>query len=307
MSQFKLILIFVLFIVSATYATVTRPFDFKKWNFKKDIDLAYVLMYDIDNGILIKSQDKAGNIKSQEILAKLNKLNVYSNSLHKTIKKRLARRRFQKEVEFPLLKIVRKYKYLTKNYKNKRFIENPEYTKLIVERSIKKVLFLENYFQSKFKNVKFHKKIKKRIDANQSSLKSLKGKTNSPVRSKFSKSKTPKRLQGLKKCNKKRILNKYNLNKVYDEYKDEPESSTSDDEPESSAPDELDSKIPDNELDSKIPDDEPESSDPDELNGKTSDEEPESSDSDEDSQYNGFNEETESEDEFFDLQEDQFN
>lgn len=297
MSQFKLILIFVLFIVSATYATVTRPFDFKKWNFKKDIDLAYVLMYDIDNGILIKSQDKAGNIKSQEILAKLNKLNVYSNSLHKTIKKRLARRRFQKEVEFPLLKIVRKYKYLTKNYKNKRFIENPEYTKLIVERSIKKVLFLENYFQSKFKNVKFRKKIKKRIDANQSSLKSLKGKTNSPVGSKFSKSKTPKRLQGLKKCNKKRILNKYNLNKVYDEYKDEPESSTSD---------EPDSKIPD-ELDSEIPDDEPESSDPDELNGKTSDDEPESSDSDEDSQYNGFNEETESEDEFFDLQEDQFN
>ncbi len=46
-------------------------------------------MYDIDNGILIKSQDKAGNIKSQEILAKLNKLNVYSNSLHKTIKKDL--------------------------------------------------------------------------------------------------------------------------------------------------------------------------------------------------------------------------
>lgn len=306
MSQFKLILIFVLFIVSATYATVTRPFDFKKWNFKKDIDLAYVLMYDIDNGILIKSQDKAGNIKSQEILAKLNKLNVYSNSLHKTIKKRLARRRFQKEVEFPLLKIVRKYKYLTKNYKNKRFIENPEYTKLIVERSIKKVLFLENYFQSKFKNVKFRKKIKKRIDANQSSLKSLKGKTNSPVGSKFSKSKTPKRLQGLKKCNKKRILNKYNLNKVYDEYKDEPESSTSD-ELDSKIPDELDSsKIPD-EPDSEIPDDEPESSDPDELNGKTSDDEPESSDSDEDSQYNGFNEETESEDEFFDLQEDQFN
>ncbi|WP_419253575.1 hypothetical protein [Borreliella afzelii] len=305
MSQFKLILIFVLFIVSATYATVTRPFDFKKWNFKKDIDLAYVLMYDIDNGILIKSQDKAGNIKSQEILAKLNKLNVYSNSLHKTIKKRLARRRFQKEVEFPLLKIVRKYKYLTKNYKNKRFIENPEYTKLIVERSIKKVLFLENYFQSKFKNVKFRKKIKKRIDANQSSLKSLKGKTNSPVGSKFSKSKTPKRLQGLKKCNKKRILNKYNLNKVYDEYKDEPESSTSD-EPDSKIPDELDSKIPD-ELDSETSDDEPESSSPDELNGKTSDDEPESSDSDEDSQYNGFNEETESEDEFFDLQEDQFN
>lgn len=306
MSQFKLILIFVLFIVSATYATVTRPFDFKKWNFKKDIDLAYVLMYDIDNGILIKSQDKAGNIKSQEILAKLNKLNVYSNSLHKTIKKRLARRRFQKEVEFPLLKIVRKYKYLTKNYKNKRFIENPEYTKLIVERSIKKVLFLENYFQSKFKNVKFRKKIKKRIDANQSSLKSLKGKTNSPVGSKFLKSKTPKRLQGLKKCNKKRILNKYNLNKVYDEYKDEPESSTSD-EPDSKIPDELESSAPD-ELDSKIPDDEPESSDPDELNGKTSDDdEPESSDSDEDSQYNGFNEETESEDEFFDLQEDQFN
>lgn len=305
MSQFKLILIFVLFVVSATYATVTRPFDFKKWNFKKDIDLAYVLMYDIDNGILIKSQDKAGNIKSQEILAKLNKLNVYSNSLHKTIKKRLARRRFQKEVEFPLLKIVRKYKYLTKNYKNKRFIENPEYTKLIVERSIKKVLFLENYFQSKLKNVKFRKKIKKRIDANQSSLKSLKGKTNSPVGSKFSKSKTPKRLQGLKKCNKKRILNKYNLNKVYDEYKDEPESSTSD-EPDSKIPDELDSKIPD-EPDSEIPDDEPESSAPDELNGKTSDDEPESSDSDEDSQYNGFNEETESEDEFFDLQEDQFN
>ncbi|ABH02172.1 putative outer membrane protein (plasmid) [Borreliella afzelii PKo] len=305
MSQFKLILIFVLFIVSATYATVTRPFDFKKWNFKKDIDLAYVLMYDIDNGILIKSQDKAGNIKSQEILAKLNKLNVYSNSLHKTIKKRLARRRFQKEVEFPLLKIVRKYKYLTKNYKNKRFIENPEYTKLIVERSIKKVLFLENYFQSKFKNVKFRKKIKKRIDANQSSLKSLKGKTNSPVGSKFSKSKTPKRLQGLKKCNKKRILNKYNLNKVYDEYKDEPESSTSD-EPESSTSDEPESSAPD-ELDSEIPDDEPESSAPYELNGKTSDDEPESSDSDEDSQYNGFNEETESEDEFFDLQEDQFN
>ncbi len=147
---------------------------------------------------------------------------------------------------------------------------------------------MENYFQSKFKNVKFRKKIKKRIDANQSSLKSLKGKTNSPVGSKFSKSKTPKRLQGLKKCNKKRILNKYNLNKVYDEYKDEPESSTSD-EPESSTSDE------------------PESSAPDELNGKTSDDEPESSDSDEDSQYNGFNEETESEDEFFDLQEDQFN
>ncbi len=35
MSQFKLILIFVLFIVSATYATVTRPFDFKNGILKK--------------------------------------------------------------------------------------------------------------------------------------------------------------------------------------------------------------------------------------------------------------------------------
>ncbi len=78
-------------------------------------------MHDVDNGILIKSQDKAGNIKSQEILAKLNKLKAYSDSLQKIIKNRLARSRFQKEVELPLFKIFRKYKYLTRNYKNKKF------------------------------------------------------------------------------------------------------------------------------------------------------------------------------------------
>ncbi len=86
MRQFKLILINFLFIVSTIYASVVRPFDFAKWNFKKDIDLAYVLMHDVDNGILIKSQDKAGNIKSQEILAKFNKLKAYSDSLQKIIK-----------------------------------------------------------------------------------------------------------------------------------------------------------------------------------------------------------------------------
>ncbi|ACN53312.1 hypothetical protein QIA25_00510 (plasmid) [Borreliella spielmanii] len=284
MSQFKLILIFVLFIASTIYASVARPFDFKKWNFKKDIDLAYVLIYDVDNGILIKSQDKAGSIKSQEVLAKLNKLNVYSNSLHKIIKKRLSRSRFQKEVKFPILKILRRYKYLTKNYKNKRFIENPEYTKLIVERNIKIVLFLENYFKAKFENVKSHKKIKKRMDANRSSLKSLRDKTNNSGRSRFSNFKTPKSSQGLKKCNKKRILNKYDLNRADGELSDELESS----------PDELESST-----------DELESS-PDELESSP-DELEESSDSGElESEYN-VNEETQSEDEFFDLQEDQFN
>lgn len=99
---------------------MARPFDFRKWNFKKDIDLAYVLMYDLDNGILIKSQDKAGSIKSQEVLTKLNALNAYCNNLQRIIKAKLVRGRFQKEVELPLLKIIRKYKYLTRNYKNKR-------------------------------------------------------------------------------------------------------------------------------------------------------------------------------------------
>ncbi|WKC87685.1 hypothetical protein [Borreliella japonica] len=230
MRQFKLILIFILFIAPTIYAGVVRPFDFRKWNFKKDIDLAYVLMYDADNGILTKSQDKAGSIKSQEIFAKLKKLNVYSDSLQKTIKNRLVRSRFQKEVQLPLLKIFRKYKYLTKKYKNKILIENPEYTKLIVERNIKKVSFLENYFQSMLnKNVKSSEKIKKRIDSNHSSLKSFKGsKTNNSFRSKFSNSKTSKRPYVLKECDKKPILSKYDLNQSDDELSDELESDKSD-------------------------------------------------------------------------------
>ncbi len=119
-------------------------------------------MYDLDNGILIKSQDKAGSIKSQEVLTKLNALNAYCNNLQRIIKAKLVRGRFQKEVELPLLKIIRKYKYLTRNYKNKSLIENPEYTKLIAERIIKKALFLENYFQSnRLKNVKSGENIKK--------------------------------------------------------------------------------------------------------------------------------------------------
>ncbi len=103
-------------------------------------------MHDLDNGILIKSQDKAGSIKSQEVLTKLNALNAYCNNLQRTIKAKLVRGRFQKEVELPLLKIIRKYKYLTRNYKNKSLIENPEYTKLIAERIIKKLFFWKTIF-----------------------------------------------------------------------------------------------------------------------------------------------------------------
>ncbi|WPM06406.1 hypothetical protein QIA41_04755 (plasmid) [Borreliella sinica] len=212
MKQFKLILIFIFFIASTIYAGVARPFDFRKWNFKKDIDLAYVLMYDSDNGILTKSQDKAGRVKSQEIFAKLNKLNVYSDSLQKTIKNKLVRSRFRKEVELPLLKLYRKYKYLTRRYKNKSLIENPEYTKLIVERIIKKVTFLEDYFQSRLKSVKSIEKIKKKY-TNRSGPKSFKGsKTNRFGGSKFSENpKTSKGPHTLKKCDKKQILDNHNL------------------------------------------------------------------------------------------------
>ncbi|APS99347.1 hypothetical protein Bmayo_04470 (plasmid) [Borreliella mayonii] len=279
MRQFKLILIFFLFIVSTTYSSVARPFDFKKWNFKKDIDLAYVLMHDIDNGVLTKSQDKAGSIKSQEILAKLNALSVYSNSLQKTIKTRLFRDRFQKEVELPLLKIFRKYKYLTRNYKNKSLIENPEYTKLIAERIIKKVLFLENYFQSRLKNVKSRENVKKRIVENQDNLKLLKGKTNRFVGLKHSSFKPSKRSQVVKKCNKRRILNKDDLSRSEDEFLNELESKD---------PDELESEDPD-ELESEDPD-ELESEDPDEL----------------ESEVVALNE-SQDEDEFFDSFKDQFN
>ncbi|ACN52683.1 MULTISPECIES: hypothetical protein [Borreliella] len=224
MRHFKLIFIFFLFVVSTTYASVARPFNFIKWNFKKDIDLAYVLMHSIDNGILTKSQDKAGKIKSQEILAKLNKLNIYSNTLQKIIKNRLSRSRFQKEVELPLFKILEKYKRLTKNHKNKSFIENPEYTKLIVEKIIKKVAFLENYFQAKFKNARYSEKIKKRINPDKSRLKSLKGRPSSPPRSKFSNLKTSKKPQNSKECNKRRILNKCNANRENGELSNELES-----------------------------------------------------------------------------------
>ncbi len=280
MIKFKLILIFFLFIVSTTYASVARPFDFRKWNFKKDIDLAYVLMHDLDNGILIKSQDKAGSIKSQEVLTKLNALNAYCNNLQRTIKAKLVRGRFQKEVELPLLKIIRKYKYLTRNYKNKILIENPEYTKLIAERIIKKALFLENYFQSnRLKNVKSGENIKKRISDNQSKLKSLRSKPNKSVGSKFSKNSRPsKSPQGVKKCNKRRILDKYDLNGAESEFLDDPSQES-------------------DELEREYQDDELESEDPDDGEREYQD--------DRESRDDTFNED-QSEDEFFDSLEDQF-
>ncbi|MCD2318946.1 hypothetical protein LRB59_04215 [Borreliella burgdorferi] len=280
MIKFKLILIFFLFIVSTTYASVARPFDFRKWNFKKDIDLAYVLMHDLDNGILIKSQDKAGSIKSQEVLTKLNALNAYCNNLQRTIKAKLVRGRFQKEVELPLLKIIRKYKYLTRNYKNKSLIENPEYTKLIAERIIKKALFLENYFQSNMlKNVKSGENIKKRISDNQSKLKSLRSKPNKSVGSKFSKNSRPsKSPQGVKKCNKRRILDKYDLNGAESEFLDDPSQES-------------------DELEREYQDDELESEDPDDGEREYQD--------DRESRDDTFNED-QSEDEFFDSLEDQF-
>lgn len=280
MIKFKLILIFFLFIVSTTYASVARPFDFRKWNFKKDIDLAYVLMHDLDNGILIKSQDKAGSIKSQEALTKLNALNAYCNNLQRTIKAKLVRGRFQKEVELPLLKIIRKYKYLTRNYKNKSLIENPEYTKLIAERIIKKALFLENYFQSnRLKNVKSGENIKKRISDNQSKLKSLRSKPNKSVGSKFSKNSRPsKSPQGVKKCNKRRILDKYDLNGAESEFLDDPSQES-------------------DELEREYQDDELESEDPDDGEREYQD--------DRESRDDTFNED-QSEDEFFDSLEDQF-
>ncbi|MCD2321175.1 hypothetical protein LRB34_00100 [Borreliella burgdorferi] len=280
MIKFKLILIFFLFIVSTTYASVARPFDFRKWNFKKDIDLAYVLMHDLDNGILIKSQDKAGSIKSQEVLTKLNALNAYCNNLQRTIKAKLVRGRFQKEVELPLLKIIRKYKYLTRNYKNKSLIENPEYTKLIAERIIKKALFLENYFQSnRLKNVKSGENIKKRISDNQSKLKSLRSKPNKSVGSKFSKnSRLSKSPQGVKKCNKRRILDKYDLNGAESEFLDDPSQES-------------------DELEREYQDDELESEDPDDGEREYQD--------DRESRDDTFNED-QSEDEFFDSLEDQF-
>ncbi|PRR60649.1 hypothetical protein [Borreliella burgdorferi] len=279
MIKFKLILIFFLFIVSTTYASVARPFDFRKWNFKKDIDLAYVLMHDLDNGILIKSQDKAGSIKSQEVLTKLNALNAYCNNLQRIIKAKLVRGRFQKEVELPLLKIIRKYKYLTRNYKNKSLIENPEYTKLIAERIIKKALFLENYFQSNMlKNVKSGENIKKRISDNQSKLKSLRSKPNKSVGSKFSKNSRPsKSPQGVKKCNKRRILDKYDLNGAESEFLDDPSQES-------------------DELEREYQDDELESEDPDDGEREYQD--------DRESRDDTFNED-QSEDEFFDSLEDQ--
>ncbi|MCD2332416.1 hypothetical protein [Borreliella americana] len=242
MIKFKLILIFFLYIVSTTYASVARPFDFKKWNFKKDIDLAYVLMYDVDNGILIKSQDKAGNIKSQEILAKLNALSVYCNNLQGIIKTKLVRGRFQKEVKLPLLKIIGKYEYLTRNYKNKSLIENPEYTKLIAERIIKKALFLENYFQSRLKNIKFSENIKKRIANNRSSLKPL-SRTNKSVGQKFSNSRPSKRPQSVKKCNKRRPLDNYDLKCSEGKFLADPDQDS--DELEIEYQDELESEDPD--------------------------------------------------------------
>ncbi|WNY65478.1 hypothetical protein [Borreliella carolinensis] len=250
MRQFKFILIFFLFIVSTTYASVARPFNYKKWNFKKDIDLAYVLMHDIDNGILIKSQDKAGSIKSKEILAKLNALNAYCNNLQKIIKQKLALSRFQKEVELPLIKIIRKYKYLTRNYKNKSFIENPEYTKLVIEKIIKKVLFLESYqssiSSSRLKNVKSRENsrenFKKRIFDDQSSLKPL-SKTNKSVGLKLSSSKPSKRPQGVKKCNKRKILNKYDLGRSEGEFLADPDQNSN--ELESSYQDERESDYQD--------------------------------------------------------------
>lgn len=280
MIKFKLILIFFLFIVSTTYASVARPFDFRKWNFKKDIDLAYVLMHDLDNGILIKSQDKAGSIKSQEVLTKLNALNAYCNNLQRIIKAKLVRGRFQKEVELPLLKIIRKYKYLTRNYKNKSLIENPEYTKLIAERIIKKALFLENYFQSnRLKNVKSGENIKKRISDNQSKPKSLRSKPNKSVGSKFSKNSRPsKSPQGVKKCNKRRILDKYDLNGAESEFLDDPSQES-------------------DELEREYQDDELESEDPDDGEREYQD--------DRESRDDTFNED-QSEDEFFDSLEDQF-
>lgn len=259
---------------------MARPFDFRKWNFKKDIDLAYVLMHDLDNGILIKSQDKAGSIKSQEVLTKLNALNAYCNNLQRTIKAKLVRGRFQKEVELPLLKIIRKYKYLTRNYKNKSLIENPEYTKLIAERIIKKALFLENYFQSnRLKNVKSGENIKKRISDNQSKLKPLRSKPNKSVGSKFSKNSRPsKRPQGVKKCNKRRILDKYDLNGAESEFLDDPSQES-------------------DELEREYQDDELESEDPDDGEREYQD--------DRESRDDTFNED-QSEDEFFDSLEDQF-
>ncbi|MBB6043281.1 hypothetical protein QIA34_00475 (plasmid) [Borreliella yangtzensis] len=280
MRHFKLIFIFFLFIVSTTHASVARPFDFRKWNYKKDIDLAYVLMHHIDNGILTKSQDKAGSIKSQEILTKLNKLSVYSNTLQKIIKNRLSKSRFQKEVELPLLKISRRYKHLTKNYKNKSLIENPKYTKLIAERIIKKVVFLENYFQAKFRNARSNENIQRRINPDQSRLKSFKGIPSSPPRSQFSDFRASKKSQDSKECDKRRILNKYDIS------------------PDSRLSDELESE--DLGKGSKNPDMlysenlEESNEDLDENLNKL------------DSRDDWVNEEDQSEDEFFDLQEDQF-
>ncbi|MBB6213404.1 hypothetical protein QIA17_00450 (plasmid) [Borreliella californiensis] len=294
MRQFKFILIFFLFIVSTTYASEARPFDFKKWNFKRDIDLAYVLMHDIDNGILIKSQDKAGSIKRQEILTKLNALNAYCNNLQKIIKKRLTLSRFKKEVELPLLKIFKKYKYLTRNYKNKSLIENPEYTKLIAERIIKKAFFLENYFQSssRLKNVKSLENIKKRID-NQSNLKSLKGKTKRFVGSKASSFKPSKRPQGEKKCNKRRILSKHDLNRAEGEFLADPDQDL--DELESSFQDESESEYQD----------ESESEYQDESENEYQDESENEYQDESENEYDVFKED-QSEDEFFDSLEGQF-
>ncbi len=114
--------------------------------FQKDIDLAYVLMHDLDNGILIKSQDKAGSIKSQEVLTKLNALNAYCNNLQRTIKAKLVRGRFQKEVELPLLKIIRKYKYLTRNYKIKALLKILNIRNLLQRELLKKLFFWKTIF-----------------------------------------------------------------------------------------------------------------------------------------------------------------
>ncbi|MGF7101979.1 hypothetical protein [Borreliella kurtenbachii] len=303
MRQFKFILIFFLFIVSTTYASVARPFNFKKWNFKKDIDLAYVLMHDIDNGILIKSQDKAGSVKSQEILAKLNALNAYCNNLQKIIKQKLALRRFQKEVKLPLLKIIRKYKHLTRSYKNKSFIENPEYTKLIAEKIIKKALFLENYYQSsisRLKNVKSRVKsrensrenFKKRIVDDQSSLKPL-SKTNKSIDLKLSSSKPSKRPQGVKKCNKRRILNKYDLGRAEGEFLADPDQES--DELESSYQDESENDYKD----------ESENDYQDESENDYQDESENDYQDESESEVDELNED-QSEDEFFDSLEGQF-
>ncbi|WP_445436436.1 hypothetical protein [Candidatus Borreliella tachyglossi] len=149
-------------------AILVQPFNFENWNFNQDVEDAYELSYEFLDGTLVKVNDSSRHLKADRILRRVIDLANYYESLLTIIKDDIFLKvekeflqtdsnyldddlfvetdnRFRDIIEVPMDNQLAKYRHRLLNFRNKKLIESPDYTKVFINLQIREIAFAENY------------------------------------------------------------------------------------------------------------------------------------------------------------------